>query len=258
MKNLSEKSDQSLQKIPINTGREALSLRSSWSSLFKATYHWIIQHDDSKIFVVLYIALAVTLSIFISLFWLVFVVGVHFIFEWLRQRHLLPDGGFQIFARVLWELKLDIALILFAFVVTVYMEFILGVAGLSAASRLGQAGKIGLKGGTKFAGWQRAIRGFLLSVDDAAQVLRSMSGVKKSGASNNPNNPEAKHISQLVDGHEKICRWGGWQAEWSCWDRISLAFAVLCFLLLGIAPWVTEHTFFTVLHAISLELRPFP
>ncbi len=43
-------------------------------------YDWIVNHDDRKSFVILYILLAVLLSAFVSLFWLCFVVGVHYTF----------------------------------------------------------------------------------------------------------------------------------------------------------------------------------
>lgn len=58
------------------------------ASLARRIYDWVIRHDDSWLFTVLHIGLAVVLSIWIGLFWLVAVVVVHFAFEIVRQRSL--------------------------------------------------------------------------------------------------------------------------------------------------------------------------
>jgi hypothetical protein len=118
---------------------------------------WILQHDESWLFTISYVGLAVVLSIWISLFWLVAVVGVHFILEWIRQSHF-AERSRDVLRRSLWELKLDGALILFAFALTAYLEVILGMAGLAGASRMG------LQAGARFAGWSRVLRGVLLSL----------------------------------------------------------------------------------------------
>ena len=55
---------------------------------------WVLNHDDSWIFIILYVGLAVVLSLWISLFWLLVVVAGHFVLEWIRQRHI-RDAGFQ-------------------------------------------------------------------------------------------------------------------------------------------------------------------
>jgi hypothetical protein len=54
---------------------------------------WIIDHDNSRLFVVAYVGLELVLSIFVGLFWLVFVVGLHVVFELVRQHHAHPAAG---------------------------------------------------------------------------------------------------------------------------------------------------------------------
>lgn len=203
-----------------------------------ALRQWIIDHDDSWLFVIAYIGLAVVLSIWISLFWLVAVVAAHGVLEWVRHRHFDPQPS-GVFVRVLWELKLDIALVILALVVTVYMEFILGIAGLSGAAR------VGLSSGARFAGWQRVIRGVLLSVDDAAQLGRA---AVKGNAS------DANDAQPLVAGSI----WGGWVGRWSLGDWISLSLTVLGITLLILCPWLTDHNFTTMSHEMLLELHPLP
>lgn len=125
---------------------------------------WILNHDDSWIFTVLYIGSAVVLSIAISLFWLLAVLAAHFVLEWIRQRTCAPKG---VLWRTAWHLKLDLALVLLALVLAVYMEMVLGVLGLGGAIRAAA------QAGPKLAGWSRVLRGVLLSVDDMAQVART-------------------------------------------------------------------------------------
>jgi len=127
---------------------------------------WIVQHDDSWLFIVPYIGLAVVLSIAISLFWLVALVVAHFALEWVRQIYEAQNAGDQpgfggLLLRVLWELKLDLALIVFALVLAVYMEMALGVVGLGAAGRSGAmatARAVGRSGGHDHSARRKSLR----------------------------------------------------------------------------------------------------
>jgi hypothetical protein len=205
-------------------------------------YTWILHHDDSKAFVVVYIALAVTLTIWLGLFWLLLVVGIHGLFECIKQRHRGP-GWFGTIARSAWELKLDLALIFFAFVISLYMDAIVGIAGLGAA------GRVGLQGGSRFAAWQRVLRGALMSVDDAAQVGRAVLAGRR------------KHSKgEVVEDQtpETKSRWGGWTGFWSWGDRFSLGLAALCVLLVLVSPWLTGTGVIEVLSKLGSELHPFP
>ncbi len=198
---------------------------------------WILDHDDRWLFIITYITLAVVLSIWISLFWLVAVVAAHGALEWVRHQHFdaRPRG---IVIRVLWELKLDIALIILALVVTVYMEFILGLAGLSGVARAG------LSSGARFAGWQRAIRGVLLSVDDAAQLGRAV--------------VRGNDDDEQGDAERARCIWGGWTQPWSFGDWLSLSLSAIGVVLIALCPMVTDHTVTSMWAEILHELHPFP
>lgn len=206
-------------------------------------HDWVVRHDDSRLFVVAYIGLAVVLSIGIGLFWLVAVVAVHFAFEVVRQR-TRHAGWRGVIAEAVWELKLDLALVLFALVISLYMEVVLGVLGLQAAAR---AAGTGLRGGARFAGWQRVLRGLLLSVDDAAQVARFAAAGGREGG---PGEEE--------DVASSDSPWGPWAGAWGRGDRATLAFGALCLLLLAAVPFLTDHTYGTVVAALAAELHPFP
>lgn len=195
---------------------------------------WILHHDDRWLFVVLYTGLALTLSAFVSLFWLVAVVAVHGAMEWYRQRARSRE---HVFARVLWEVKLDLVLVLFALMVSVYMDFIVGLAGL------GQAARAGARLGSRLAGWQRALRGALLSVDDAAQLGKAllMWGKKAKSAAGGEDPPE-----------------GGWRGRWSVGDRVTFVLGGVCVLLVVAAPWICSRPMGEVVGSLLRELHPWP
>lgn len=201
-----------------------------------AVMDWIIHHDDSWLFIGCYIGLAVVLSIVISLFWLVVVVGVHFAFEWVRQRTVARNIG-GVLARALWELKLDIALVLFALALTAYMNVILGVAGLGGAARLG------IQAGARSAGWSRVLRGILISLDDAAQVAR-VAVTREAGSDDEPASPAAATVAP-------------WR-RWTLGDHIGIWLGVICLALIVIAPVLTDHDVASLLSALAADLHPFP
>lgn len=229
-------------------------------------YHWIIAHDDSWVFVALYIGLAVVLSAAISLFWLVIVVGVHFAFELIRQRHLLGRHG-PMLAEALWELRLDAALIIFAMAVALYMDFVIGVAGLRLAPRLGRVVSMGARGGTRVAAWSRVLRGVLLSVDDVAQFLRAVLFRKRraaqnaSDAANESSIPKNCRKSAAAASKTPIqpkAPLGRWAMPWRTGDWLIAGFFAVSVLLVVLAPVLTDHTAGDALSVMLMELHPFP
>ncbi len=209
---------------------------------------WILQHDDSWVFIVLYVGLAVVLSIWISLFWLVAVVGVHFIFEVVRQQHLLRTGTGRVVLEALWELKLDIALVIFALALTLYMPFVLGVVGLQGAARIGAASRAA----ARFAGWERTLRGILLSADDAAQVVKA-AAMKRAKAANGAVVVEAQEVEVAA-----LPQGPTWREPWTTGTWIAIALGVVCVLLIVAAPLLTDHTAVSALLAMAAELHPYP
>ncbi len=200
---------------------------------------WILNHDDSRLFVVLYIGLSVLLSMVISLFWLVAIVGVHFVLEWIRQRALRRDGFWGVLSRVLWELKLDLALILFALMLALYMELTMGVVGLGAAARGGALT------GSRFLVIQRALRGILLSLDDLAQVLRAVMRRKRSAAVVGAQSEEADAVN-------------GWREPWTTGDYLTVGFGGACLVAILCAPLLDHYTVETAVETLLNELHPLP
>jgi hypothetical protein len=205
---------------------------------------WVVRHDDSWLFTVLYVGLAVVLSIAISLFWLVAVVGAHALLEWVRQGQLAP-GVPGALRRVAWELKLDLTLVLFALALAIYMDLILGVAGLGGAARLGASGARMVRAG----GWARVIRGVLLSLDDAAQLSRAAAGRLTRGRSAaDPEEPAPEEVDLRP-----------WTSRWTAGDHVAIWLGVLCVTALLAAPALLDyHTWPTLGAALLNELHPWP
>jgi hypothetical protein len=204
---------------------------------------WVQEHDDSLLFVLLYVGFAVVLSIAISLFWLVVVVAVHFAFEWHKQAKLLPSGPLSIAARSLWAVLLDVGLVFFALALALYIDLIFGVVGLGAAARVGVQGAARV--GTRFAAWQGVLRGILLSLDDAVQIGRSIQRRRGTGT------PQAQTVVTTN-------LWGGWTRPWSRGDRLCVGFTVLCLALILLAPVLSTHDAAGVIEILAFELSPFP
>jgi hypothetical protein len=208
---------------------------------------WIVRHDDSRWFLGLYLGLALVLSVAIGLFWLVALVAVHFAFEYVRFRHADAAPGAAL-GHALWELKLDVALVLFAFALTLYLQVVLGVLGIQAASRVGLAAQAGVRSGARFAAWENVIRGVVLSADDAVLGARALASVRKKagGRAEVPVTGEPAPVDSAA------------RAGWSTGDRIALSLGVLSLILIVAAPWVGHDGWSGVLKALASELHPFP
>ncbi len=131
---------------------------------------WVREHDEKWLFVVLYLGLAVGLSVMVSLFWLVMVGFLHFVLELFRQAHY-RDGPRSVTLHALWEVKLDIALILLALMLVLYIEVVLGLLGIQSAARAAAVSRAGARIGTRAAAWERNLRTFLLTVDEMVRVV---------------------------------------------------------------------------------------
>ncbi len=186
---------------------------------------WVVSHDDSIVFIVLYISMAVLLSIFISLFWLLFVVCVHFAFEYIKAVHhnYSRSGAIR---SALWEVKLDITLLLFAVWLGVYMDFIFGIAGIGVAARAVA------QGGSRFLAWQRVLRGILISLDDVVQLARF--SVNK--------NKDKQNLNKRI----------------TIGDLITLSFLFLFAALILLAPFLINHSYADLWFIIINDLKPIP
>jgi hypothetical protein len=198
---------------------------------------WIADHDDSKLFIILYVGLGLVLSMTISLFWLVAVVAAHALLEWYAMG---SRGVFDHRAgRVLWHLKLDIGLVLVALWLGLYIEVIFGIAGLGAVARAGAQAT------ARVIAWQRALRGFLVTVDEMAHVAKAVVVRKR------PKGAKAPEI-EVVDNRPP------WRQQWTRGDKFAVVFTLTWVVLILLTPVFTDHTVASTLAVLAGDLHPWP
>lgn len=198
---------------------------------------WIVEHDERRSFVLPYLLLSVAFSLFVSLFWLVVLVGIHLGLELARARRLQLEPALP---RALWEIKLDLGLLLLALSMAIYMDVAFGILGLGASARAGAAvARVGGRANLI----RRAVRALFLVLDDIVRVLGvvvAARGVRESGR---PATPDTSPP---------------WLGEWGWGDRIALGLLAAVLLLLGLSPWLSGHALPEILGIVAAELHPFP
>lgn len=138
----------------------------------QALREWVRNHDEKWLFVVLYLGLAVGLSVFVSLFWLVAVAGAHLILECVRQAHY-RQGRSNVFLHALWEVKLDVGLVLLALVLVLYIDMVMGLLGVQSAARAAAITRAGTRLGSRVAAWERTLRTLLLTIDEMVRIAHA-------------------------------------------------------------------------------------
>jgi hypothetical protein len=219
---------------------------------------WIQSHDESWLFVAMYIGFAVVLSVWLSLFWLVFMVVIHLLFELVRQSRMY-DQWTAVASMASWEIRVDIALLLLAFAVSLYMDLIMGILGLQS---LGRAAVATSRVGTRAVAWQRAVRAVVLGFDDVINGIRAIFLRKGSSGEEEAEEPEsapdeaASAPSSTLGEPEP--RLPGWGQRWGFWDRFTMVLAAGCLAAMLLAPPLTESTYRDAARTLLEELRPFP
>jgi hypothetical protein len=206
---------------------------------------WIREHDHRWLFVITYLGLAVVLSVFVSLFWLVFMALVHLLLEVIR--HLRADWPLRrVIAFSAWEVKLDFALVVLALGAVLYIDVVMGILGIQSAARAAAVTRAGARMASRVAAWERNIRAFLLTIDEMVRIGRAaaMMWRRKGGAP-----PVA--VEPPPDAYP-------WQLRWSTGDRIAIGLFGVCTLLILVAPLTTDLSMPEVFSALAQELRPFP
>ena len=197
---------------------------------------WLLDHDNRVTFTIIYITLALVLSMAISMFWLVAVVAAHGVIEyWSLGKQGIRDHRL---GRTLWHIKLDIMLVLAALWLGLYIDLLFGIAGLGAAARTGA------QVSARVVAWQRTLRGVLLSVDEAALAAKAALGRDKVHES--PATSPRRHTRPP------------WQQRWSWGDRITVAAAALFATLIVLTPILTEHDLGEALAILAQDLHPWP
>lgn len=205
-----------------------------------AALHWVRDHDDRLSFVILYIGGAIILSVWLNLFWVVMLMLGHLGLEIFRGHLLKAERPLM---HALWEVKLDVGLLLFALVVAIYSEHVLAVLGLGQAARAGQAAR-GLQVVAKFGIVERALRILVLTMDDVARLVQAVIKFRNKNGQPTPPEPRADAVAQSDGGSPS---WG---------DVCSLGFALACLLLILLTPSLTGASAADVGAHLLQELSP--
>lgn len=214
---------------------------------------WVIDHDESWLFVGAYVTLAVVLS-FYSLFWLVVVVGVHLALELGRQSARYESVSKTV-AEALWEVKLDLGLIVFALALTLYLPLVFGVLGLSSAARaaagtkaVAKSGSRVAKSGAKAARFKEVFRAVALSLDDVGLVGKGLIGGK------------VAQETWQEDVHEETGPRDStsWTEPWTLASWASILFLVASTIFLVGSPLLPGYSVEAVFSTLGAEMEPFP
>lgn len=212
---------------------------------------WITHHDERWSFILIYVGAAILLSIYANLFWIVMLMLGHYALEiW---RHIVI-GMKKPFLQALWHVKLDIALVLFAIVVSLYAEVVMAALGIGQAARAGQAMR-GAQVLTRFAIVERGLRIFFLTIDDITRIgiiiWKRMKGqnTKKTAV-------QMEQARELLKEEEAQIHASSDVERLSKGDIFSLSFGTLCLSLILLSPWITGIGVSDTLTAIVNELTP--
>ncbi len=195
---------------------------------------WLVEHDNRTTFTIIYITLALVLSMAISMFWLAAVVAAHgFIEFWSLGKRGVRNHRLGL---TLWHIKLDIMLVLAALWLGLYIDLLFGIAGLSAAARTGA------QVSARVVAWQRAIRGVLLTVDEAALAAKAAVGGNGGHGGQGPT-PDQEPP---------------WRQSWGWGDRLSIGASVVLAALILLSPLLTDHSVTEALMILAEDLHPWP
>ena len=214
--------------------------------MLESIKNWIKDHDDRWSFVILYVGGAVCLSVFMNLFWVVMLMTGNFFLKFYRNCLLAMPKPLL---TSLWQVKLDIALVIFALMIGLYAEHVFAALGLSQAARAGQAVR-GLQMATRFGLIERGLKVFLMTIDDQARLVNAVVKARKKKKSGQIVVPE----EALPEREEEDVSLP-WK-KWGKGDVFSVAFGAVCLCLILMAPVLTGHTYHGLSADIVSQLHP--
>lgn len=210
--------------------------------------NWIRYHDERWSFIAVYILGAIGLSVFMNLFWVIMLATGHATLKTIRN---IIVGQPAPLLSALWQIKLDIALLIFAIVIAVYSEHLFAALGLGQAAR-------GAAIATRFGIIERGLKVFLMTIDDQARLVGAALRLARRRTQKEKNDGTLPDLSTVVaesgiDPEPYIHR-----LPWKNigkGDYIAIGFGMLCLSLLLAAPLLIDitpaQTWQTVVHEIS-------
>lgn len=211
----------------------------------KGFVNWIREHDDRWSFVLLYVGGAILLSVFTNLFWVTMLMTGNFFLKLYRNTLV---GKPQPLLSSLWQVKLDISLVIFAVMLGLYAEHVFAALGLSQAARAGQAVR-GIQMATRFGLIERGLKVFLLTIDDQARLVNAIVKARRKKQGQIEVTPE---MIPEPEAHEPDRPW----KKWGKGDVFTFVFAGVCFTLVLLAPFILGLEPGEVAMHIIMQLSP--
>lgn len=236
---------------------------------------WIVNHDRSLIFALVYVVSTIVLSVFISYFWLLALVAVHIVIEWLSKSY---RGYRYRLAWTLWDVKFDLALVCLAFALLSYTGINAGVAGAQSVTRAGLLGgrlsaigsRIGfLAVAGEYLAWIGRYLSRLAPVFSRFGQLLTRFGIKvidvffsarvalfrkadmaRAAARKLPRDCE----QTLVEAPTGL----PWQRRLSSGDWFAISVIVINLIAVFSAPLITDHSYASLFQSLAAKLHPWP
>jgi len=234
-------------------------------------HRWIVLHDRSVVFALLYVSLTIFLSVYVSYFWLIALVGLHLVLEWLKKGYLGYGGGWHRTAWTIWDTKFDIALVFLALTLLSYTGVAAGMAGAQSATRVGLLGgrlsAVGARVSPMLARFARAgvvlramgiravdlffsARVILFRKADMARATKEEAFLARDLSA--PADNEPPELSGQIPAHLP------WQRALGGYGWFAIMLVVVNTIAVIAAPVVTEHTYPSLLEALATKLHPWP
>ncbi len=215
---------------------------------------WIIEHDDSRAFLVGYVALSIILTLWIGLFWLIALVALHFAFETVKKHHDGARGASRLAAWAAWDIKFDLLLITIALVLLVFTSVSFGVAGLAG---LGQISLFGVRLGGLASGLRALLPLPLKDLFLATRILcvrkldrlQILNRRRQTKCDSGPARSRATSIASA--GHP-------WHTPWTFADKLALLLILVNLGTIGLGIALAEQAPGEILARVAEQLHPWP
>jgi hypothetical protein len=152
-----------------------------------------------------------------------------------------------VIAEALWEVKLDVGLVVFALALSVYLPYIFGVLGLSSAGRAAAGAQAVSRTGSRMGRLQKAVQMIAITLDDVLFLGRGFIGGKS-----------AKDTAEAIMDPSYKRERTSWTQPWSLTSWGSVFFVALSIVALIGAPAITDETLSSSMTLILAEMEPFP
>ncbi len=212
---------------------------------------WILLHDHSVTFAIVYVGLTILLSVFISYFWLAALVALHIGLEYLKKSYLhYPEGGVRI-AWTFWDVKYDLALLCLAMVLAGYTGITAGAAGAQSVARMNLLARTA-KNLLQFL--KSLGKPLVDTIFSARVVLFRKADMKRARTHGIPLN--LRNESEPATFSVPRCL--PWKHPITKGDWFALGVIVINLSALLAAPWIVGHSYATLLSNLGSKFHPWP